>query len=233
MGFDINYNRDKKFKELFNNAKNEAIKNANDSSLIQQAKTNYPVYEVWTVLAAHTDNTYDLIKSAGNEYLYSRNNPGEEYELSEGGLWKNLYDGSRFGGVLTRVPSIIPKKQSNITAGDVVQVAYYNRSRHKPYIKRLVYKSAPNLTEDQTPPEPPSGVGSGVWMQAEANPGCNRVVRDSSAPFPWLDSGNTLSTLLTMYRYYYSGALQGGAPGSLSFLTLQREWCWATACRPR
>lgn len=101
--------------------------------------------------------------------------------------------------------------------GEPVYVAFTGGPRRQP----LILGSASGRGRRKLPYSPfynPQTSTYGVWMQAEANPGCNRIVRDSSAPFPWLDSGNTLSTLLTMYRYYYDSTLQGGAPGSLAFL---------------
>lgn len=141
---------------------------------IRKTCFDYPFSDIYIVLKAYDDNTYDLIQSAGDEYEFSFSNLGDQVASN---LFKNTTNGTDVQGSLSRVPSI-QNGTGKAIVGDSVQVSYYDSSRQKPYIRRIVKRGPLTIVTGTTTIE------YGEWMQTEGNPALARPGKTNIYPMP-------------------------------------------------
>lgn len=148
--------------------KAQMLKVSNDLSKIRSTRQHikdtcfsFPFADIYIVIAAYSDNTYDLVKNAGDQYEFSFSSLGTQVASN---LFKIEGRASGEQVSLERVPAIRGNKHLN--QGDSVQVGFYDSSRQKPYIRRIV-KRGKVVIDPGTPPS----IALGLWSQPEANVG--------------------------------------------------------------
>lgn len=128
----------------------------------------FPFADVYIIVSKNSDQTVNLVKSGGDEYEFSYSNLGTQ-------VASNLFkiEGKATGQQvsLDHVPSI-NGGIGQVLVGDSVQVGFYDSSRQKPYIRRIVKKG--NLIIDPGGVVPPV-YPSGQWYQSNASPKQNAL----------------------------------------------------------
>lgn len=123
---------------------------------------DFPLGDTYIITLDNGDNTYDVIKFGGEEFNYSA-----------GSIALDLNKATNELGLMQRVPSISTSRSSKLNKGDVVNVAFYDRSKQKPYIRTLV-KRGNVVIRDAVVPS-----GLNFWSQAEGSPGLTRSLLSS------------------------------------------------------
>lgn len=116
---------------------------------------DFPQGQLYEVIGPGANRNFNLSK-----YL------GYTYDYSGGSLTKPDDRSTNYGSRLDNVESILGKVK--IEKGDIVEVAFYDRSRQRPYIKRLFKKGIANpdpTSEPEAPPVEPPEFTSGMWLQ--------------------------------------------------------------------
>ncbi len=151
--------------------KSQMLKVNNNFAKIRQTRKHiqdncfaFPFADIYIILKVNSDQTYDLVKSGGDEYEFSYTDMGEK-------VANNLFkiDGRASGEQqsLDHVPSL-NGGGGTADVGDSVQVGFYDSSRQKPYIRRIVKRGS--ITVDPgVPPVGPPTAATGVWPQALGN----------------------------------------------------------------
>ena len=112
---------------------------------------SFPFAQIYIIVSVNDDHTANLVKSGGDEYEFSYTSlPGDEVASN---LFKLDSKASGQEVSLQHVPSI-KGGVSSANIGDSVQVGFYDSSRQKPYIRRIVKKGSITIHDGVTPNTP-------------------------------------------------------------------------------
>lgn len=164
--FDISEHiaKDKSVKSQMLKVTNHLAKVKQTRKHIQDNCFAFPFADIYIILKVNSDQTFDLVKSGGDEYEFSYNNMGEKVASN---LFKIEGKASGEQQSLERVPSI--NGAGDVLVGDSVQVGFYDSSRQKPYIRRIVKRGNLVIDPGQEPNPGDAGEAGGLWPQAAAS----------------------------------------------------------------
>lgn len=182
----------------------------NTKKQIKQISETHPQGHLFEVIDAGKNNTWNLAKYSG--YTYDFNGTS---------LSKPDERGTNFGSRLDNVASILPGKLE-LQKGDMVEVAYYDRNRQRPYIKRVFKRGFSTQVDGEEPSSPPVPLPvfeTGMWLQQKGywwQPNHNKFA------IPRLDiipDAVTSFTNQAMWKLIeYEGDTQGNAGTAVIFM---------------
>lgn len=180
---------------------NEVQSKARETSL-QQAKIlsymdNYnPQASIYIVESINEETgTYNLVRESFETYTYSTSGAPSGFTNVKGDLYKNPAADSAFANYLFAVTSITGS--GGLHTGDKVEVSFYDRNRQKPYIRRILKRSAVTIVEGEEPEPPGPGLANYTWTEAEGS-----LRKDFRGEF-WVYNGQNLDDSLINGRTVY------------------------------
>lgn len=145
------------------------------NKLVSKLDHKYPQAEIFVVEEANSNGSYNLVKESMKTFYSSNNNIPGFNDLGNG-LYEDPGEASDVIHRINSVTSILPT--TPLTKGDKVEVGYYNRSRQKPYIRRLLSRGIFNQVDAVDDDFETVGIIPGMWIQASAffwNPNYNTL----------------------------------------------------------